>query len=516
MVGWWPGDGNTSDLIAGNNGKLVGGASFAQGEVRQAFSLNGVGEYVDLGNPKALQVSSGDFTVDAWVNFASLQGDMSIVDKMSANNTDGWRLFKGADNYFYFCLGEASNACSYFYSGNDTARSVTQATAGTWFFIAAEKTSNYITIFVNGNAENTVVLAPFTDSNSTDVLVGSSIWEGAYLNGRIDEVEVFNDASPGIQAIYNAGTAGKCEMNGVDISRASGDVSDKSWQTMVGSGVLFGVVQAWGGLTQSAYAKDQLVGDGVNTKGAQGNGLLTAAYALLNYFDNSETGTYQVDEAFQAVGSGANNLKFMMVDVEPIPGESFQAWLPTHKYALSAKITDLASHIQKVVTAGTSGNSVPSWNDSGGTTIDGTVTWKDTGVLMLDRASRIERISEAVQEIQAKGLKAVIYTDRGSWKEITGNCNKGSSNNCSNLMALPLWDVEHKTFIGSDGLKHCGDGFPGLQWVQNEGPYPPMGWQTRSANQSDFGLSPKCNGNAIFGITVDDVDLDFFDPALFN
>src|SRR5258706_1025271 len=40
---WWPGDGNATDLVAGNNGTLVGGVTFAQGEVGQAFSFNGSG-----------------------------------------------------------------------------------------------------------------------------------------------------------------------------------------------------------------------------------------------------------------------------------------------------------------------------------------------------------------------------------------------------------------------------------------------------------------------------------------
>jgi hypothetical protein len=85
------------------------------------------------------------------------------------------------------------------------------------------------------------------------------------------------------------------------------------------------------------------------------------------------------------------------------------------------------------------------------------------------------------------------------------------------LTALPLWDVEHTTFKGSDGLKHCGDGFQGLHWQQKEGPYLFKGWQTRSGNQYDFGLSSKkCPGDAIFGITADDVDLDFFDPSIFQ
>jgi len=151
-------------------------------------------------------------------------------------------------------------------------------------------------------------------------------------------------------------------------------------------------------------------------------------------------------------------------------------------------------------------------------------------------------MEEAVAEITAKGLTPVIYTDRNSWKTIASNCNMGT---CPTLISLPLWDVEHTTFIGPDGLKHCGDGVPSLAVSRDSAghvvafqPYPKTnGWQTRSGNQYDFGLAssgtddsdlgassmaegdeamgvtPACGGNNLYGITV---DLDVFDPNLFQ
>lgn len=251
------------------------------------------------------------------------------------------------------------------------------------------------------------------------------------------------------------------------------------------------------------------MGDGTTTNGAQNNGLKTAAYTLLNYLGN-QTGSYQVDQAIAAVGAGISNLKFIVVDVEPCCGELFPvtaAWKPSHAYAKNAEITDPANHVQQVTKAGKSGSTVPTWNDSGGNTTDGTVTWQDLGKTnVMDQTARVQLISDAVSEIQKNSLKAVIYTDRGSWTEITGNCGSGKTNNCSNLVSLALWDVEHRP-------KQCGDEIAGLLPFT---PYSSLSWQSRSGNQYDFGNLLLCNGNAIFGITVDDVDLDFFDPALFE
>lgn len=75
-----------------------------------------------------------------------------------------------------------------------------------------------------------------------------------------------------------------------------------------------------------------------------------------------------------------------------IPGYSFMGlvikwklpsglgtWTATHAYSLGAQILDPAGHIQQVTTAGTSGSLIPTFNDSGSTTTDGTVTWTDEG-----------------------------------------------------------------------------------------------------------------------------------------
>jgi hypothetical protein len=55
------------------------------------------------------------------------------------------------------------------------------------------------------------------------------------------------------------------------------------------------------------------------------------------------------------------------------------AWQASHAYALNAIIMDPAGHLQKCTTAGTSGATIPTFNDSGSTTNDNTVIWTDQG-----------------------------------------------------------------------------------------------------------------------------------------
>jgi hypothetical protein len=221
LVGWWPADGKATDLAGPYNGALVHGATFAPGYVGNAFALTG-SQYVRVQNAQQFDVSAGDFTVDAWVYFNAVGAlDQSIVDKMNdrlAVNTDGWRLlYQGYSDLFWFCLGGGARNNGCMLGNSTTVVSATNVAAGIWYLVAAVKTSTQISIYVNGNLENTTPLGSFTDTNSKALMFGAKDtkdMEGAYLNGLVDEVELFNRAlAPSeILAIYNAGHTGKCKV----------------------------------------------------------------------------------------------------------------------------------------------------------------------------------------------------------------------------------------------------------------------------------------------------------------
>ncbi len=55
-------------------------------------------------------------------------------------------------------------------------------------------------------------------------------------------------------------------------------------------------------------------------------------------------------------------------------------WSQNTAYLQGQTIVDPANHVQQATFAGTSGARSPTWNDKGGNTVDGTVTWADQGV----------------------------------------------------------------------------------------------------------------------------------------
>src|SRR5579883_1193085 len=56
LVSWWPGDGSAADSAGQNNGTQVGNVTFTPGEVGQAFSLSGNGDYITIPDSPSLSL----------------------------------------------------------------------------------------------------------------------------------------------------------------------------------------------------------------------------------------------------------------------------------------------------------------------------------------------------------------------------------------------------------------------------------------------------------------------------
>ena len=92
-MSWWPGDGNADDTVGGNHGTLVNGATFAPGMVGQAFSFDGVDDYVNIGDIAEFEITStSSMSIVGWVK-TSANGPAMVVTKMDVISPDfGWSI----------------------------------------------------------------------------------------------------------------------------------------------------------------------------------------------------------------------------------------------------------------------------------------------------------------------------------------------------------------------------------------------------------------------------------------
>lgn len=220
MTAWWPADGNVDDIIGGRAAILRGDATTGPGLVDQAFHLDGDGDFVDVPHDAALNLGSRDFTIDMWVLFNTTDGEQVLAEKwiqrFEPNASSGWTLTKLEDNALLLAMAGPTEEIG-------VASEPLPISAGEWIHIAATRQSGLVTLYMNGIpiASGSSPLNPDTESslkfghrgNATDT-PGSESDQEFYLNGRLDEVELFVGwalTRRQIQSIVAAGSAGKCK-----------------------------------------------------------------------------------------------------------------------------------------------------------------------------------------------------------------------------------------------------------------------------------------------------------------
>ena len=218
IAGWWPGEGNANDIVGTNNGTLVGGAVFASGKVGLGFRLDGTNGYVQI--PDSAVLKPTNVTVEAWVwldpAVSGPRNEHIIFKRNSASFLfEGYSLLKeDVDNgngtftsRFSFVISRGGNQI--------ITRSTTTIQRGVWYHVAATYDGGTQKLFVNGVLEVSAFAGFALDYGTLPVYIGTTGEPEPYadkLAGIIDEPSLYNRAlfTNEIQAIYNAGSAGKC------------------------------------------------------------------------------------------------------------------------------------------------------------------------------------------------------------------------------------------------------------------------------------------------------------------
>ena len=231
LAHWWPGDNNPQDVIGGQSyeGLLINGTSFAPGLVSQAFSFDGVDDWISVAHHDDLNFGTRDFTVAMWMKFQTAPGpEMVLIEKWvqgppdnSQMNNFGWSLSKRSDGLILsFGDGTPPTSCV----GLCLISPVT-IVPGQWYHAAALRRGDTFSLYWNGQQVQSLTPSrafnldtPATTTlkighrgNSQDT-PGAAPFPPLYFHGLIDEVQIYNRAltDKEILAIYNAGSAGIC------------------------------------------------------------------------------------------------------------------------------------------------------------------------------------------------------------------------------------------------------------------------------------------------------------------
>jgi alpha-tubulin suppressor-like RCC1 family protein len=214
LLGWWPAENSTADLVAGLDGVVAGTGTFgyAPGVVGQAFVFDGIHrDRVDLGNPINLQVQ--DFTIEAWVKRSDTT-QISLDDQ----NQDGSTAGEGGLVLSYGRLGYGFGL---FNSGqlilsridNDGILSTGAVTDTNWHHVAVTKLGTTAIFYIDGLPASTPIPYNTSFSFSSSISIGSrGDALGGTFWGMVDEPAIYKRAfsSSEILTLYNSGATGKC------------------------------------------------------------------------------------------------------------------------------------------------------------------------------------------------------------------------------------------------------------------------------------------------------------------
>ena len=216
LVSWWRAEGSASDGVDSNNGTLLNGASFASGMVGQAFSFNGNDQCVQV--PHAASLVASNYSIEAWIKPLAQVSDPIDQDLIFGQTFGHCQLVARTGSSgvrLAFAFGTSHYS---FYEATGTS----EIPIGRFSHLAGTWDGTTLRLYINGvlNAQSTPHAAP-VDSGCPFYLGGfysptddSCVYVGQFFNGLIDEASYYNRALSGaeIQAIYNAGDAGKCSL----------------------------------------------------------------------------------------------------------------------------------------------------------------------------------------------------------------------------------------------------------------------------------------------------------------
>jgi glucose/arabinose dehydrogenase len=246
LVGWWAAEGTAADWAGDNDGTAYLGASYAAGQVGQAFSFDGVNDRVEILDSDSLELTAS-LTIEGWIQ-------VNAFPTISEHNHI---LFRGDDRPGldpYFLAVTPAGALKFNISGSTGGKRLEGGLLplGQFAHVAAtlDDATGAMRLYVNGNlsAETFTTIRPLADLDpafNAGVAIGNhagypSGGNNYPFSGLIDEVSLYNRAlsQEELQSIHAAGLDGdgKIAISISDATAAEGSTTTKFLDGFVPAG----------------------------------------------------------------------------------------------------------------------------------------------------------------------------------------------------------------------------------------------------------------------------------------
>jgi hypothetical protein len=203
----YAGDGTLNDSAGICPLDRHGNVTFAPGKVGQAFFFNGDNSFLATQWTGDYEFGSQDATITLYVKFTELQGERTLVSRLSEKDA-GWRLAKSPDDHIEFRKAGSTGV-------PNVVKSETGVHENTWYHVVVTKSGQRVAIYVNGLLQGTSEFSgTWQYIRDNPLYLGATPKGRTRLRGLLDEVAFYNRAltPKEIQALYDQREKGPCKL----------------------------------------------------------------------------------------------------------------------------------------------------------------------------------------------------------------------------------------------------------------------------------------------------------------
>ena len=192
MANYWKFDAaegtNAADSWGSADATLISGATFTEGHIDNAVSLNGSNGYVSL--PEGIVSKLTDFSITTWVKL---------------DRVDNWaRLFdfgSGTNKYMFLTPRNGANGrLRYAIRNGSVVQQIdtdSTLTSGRWYHLAVTQSGTTAILYLDGvevGRNTNMTLTPSSLGNTTQNWIGRSQWPDPLLAGLVDDFKIYSKA----------------------------------------------------------------------------------------------------------------------------------------------------------------------------------------------------------------------------------------------------------------------------------------------------------------------------------
>ncbi len=206
LLAYYPFSGNANDESTNQNHATVLGATLTTdrfGHADSAYQFNGTDQYLSAPHQPYLNLTNGDFTIALWALANDPQAGGILIGKDDGGgNQQKWMFVLGG-------VPDQEPGIRVHFHVNPPpqwhATALWAPISGSWHHYLVRKSGTNCSIFIDGNLASTPAAIGPTSGGITAPLTIGQAEGGGWLNGRIDDIRIYNRAiSDGqVQALFN-------------------------------------------------------------------------------------------------------------------------------------------------------------------------------------------------------------------------------------------------------------------------------------------------------------------------